>query len=428
MFKNIFGIDVTNVHFNSQLIIQGGLFVPIKGEKQDGHKYVIDAIKNGAVATLWDKNTPIPLGLEKDIKVIVVEDTVKAFQELAYEYRKEINPIVIGVTGSNGKTTTKEMLDIVLSEKFKVHKNSGNYNNHLGVPLTLLSMPINTDICIVEMGMNHSGEISLLTNIANPDYAIITNIGESHIGLLGSRENIAAAKLEIIEGLSNKSNIIFDGDEPLLNHIKGFPITNKDIQDIKQVENKLVFNYIDKTFEISTFGLHNAKNAALAIKVGILLNVDPNIIHNGLMKFRNQSMRLEYKENENNSYLLDCYNASLTSMKSALLTFESIDTKKNKIAILGDIFELGDESIDTHKNIGELIYLEQDIQYWLVGPEMRAAYEVVIGNDNTQYFSSKSNLLDYIELNKSTFNHHYFLIKASRGMKMEEVYEQLNHY
>lgn len=428
MFKNIFGIDVTNVHFNSQLIVQDGLFVPIKGEKQDGHQFVTDAIKNGAIATLWDKNTPIPPGLEKDIKIICVEDTLKAFQELAYEYRKEINPIVIGVTGSNGKTTTKEMLYAVLNEQYKVHKNSGNYNNHLGVPLTLLSMPSNTDICIVEMGMNHSGEISTLTNIANPDYAIITNIGESHIGLLGSRENIAAAKLEIIEGLSNKSNIIFDGDEPLLNHIKGFPITSKDIQDIKQVENKLVFNYIDKTFEIPTFGLHNAKNAALAINVGILLKVDPNKIHNGLMKFRNQSMRLEYKENENNSYLLDCYNASLTSMKSALLTFESIDTKKNKIAILGDIFELGDESIDTHKNIGKLINLDQDIEYWFVGAGMKEAYDVVIGNDKTKYFSSKINLLDYIEKNKATLIHHYFLIKASRGMKLEEVFEQLNHY
>lgn len=428
MFKNIFGIDVTNVHFNSQLILQDGLFVPIKGEKQNGHQFVTDAIKNGAIATLWDKNTPIPLGLEKDIKIICVEDTLKAFQELAYEYRKEVNPIVIGVTGSNGKTTTKEMLDVILSQQFNVHKNSGNYNNHLGVPLTLLSMPSNTDVCIVEMGMNHSGEISILTNIANPDYAIITNIGESHIGLLGSRENIAAAKLEIMEGLSNKRNLIFDGDEPLLNHINGFPITNKDIQDVKQVENKLVFSYIDKTFEIPAFGLHNAKNAALAIKVGILLKVDPNKIHNGLMKFRNQSMRLEYKENKNNSYLLDCYNASLTSMKSALLTLESIDTQKRKIAILGDIFELGNESIETHKNIGELINLEQDIQYWLVGPEMRAAYDVVIGNDNTQYFSSKINLLEYIEQNKSALNHHYILIKASRGMKLEEVYELLNHY
>jgi UDP-N-acetylmuramoyl-tripeptide--D-alanyl-D-alanine ligase len=284
-------------------------------------------------------------------------------------------------------------------------------------------MPENTEVCIVEMGMNHLGEISVLSNMAKPDYALITNIGESHIGLLGSRENIAKAKLEILVGLKKKENILYDGDEKLLSHLTGFPILNSSIQNITQLNDRISFEINNFVFDIPTFGTHNVKNAAFAIQIGNLLGVDIQTLQNGLRNFKNQPLRLEYKEVNSNSFLLDCYNASLTSMKSALETFYTIKTDKSKVAILGDIFELGDESIDTHKEIGKLTNLFMNTNFWFIGNDMKYAFDCNIDNDNSLYFSSKKELFSYINGNTNLLSNHYFLLKASRGMRLEEIYD-----
>jgi len=426
MLEKIIGVSVTNVHFNTKNLKPGGLFIPIKGERSDGHLYIEDAINNGAIATLWNSKTAIPSHLSDRIKFIKVKDTLKSFQALANSYRKEVNPIVIGITGSNGKTTTKEIVAAALSNNFQIHKNSGNYNNHLGVPLTLLTMPKNTELCIVEMGMNHQGEISELTKIAEPDFAIITNIGESHIGHLGSRENIAKAKMEIIEGLTYKENVLFDGDESLLSQLNGYPIKDIQLKDLKQQENKITFNFLENDYVVPTFGLHNAKNSAFAIKLGKILSVDNEKIRQGLHKFRNADMRLEYKEKDTNSFLLDCYNSSLTSLKSALNTFESIHTPKHKVAILGDIFELGTESISTHKEIGKIATMYPDFEFWFVGKDMREAFAIVKDSNSAKYFNNTEALCDFIKKHSVSMHSKYFLLKASRGMSLEKVYENFN--
>ena len=185
----------------------------LRGEKVDGHRYVEKVKDQGAAASLWQKDVPNP---PKNIPIIIVENTEVALQELARAYRQQLNVKVIGVTGSNGKTTTKDMTAALLATTYKVHKTSGNFNNHLGLPLTILSMEEDTDVAVLEMGMSSRGEIEFLSKLARPDLAIITNIGESHLLDLGSREEIANAKLEIIEGLASGGTLIYYGDEPLL--------------------------------------------------------------------------------------------------------------------------------------------------------------------------------------------------------------------
>ncbi|MDQ7862821.1 UDP-N-acetylmuramoyl-tripeptide--D-alanyl-D-alanine ligase [Peribacillus frigoritolerans] len=209
---------INGVTIDSRTVKEGCLFIPLKGEQVDGHQYVKQALAQGAVASFWQRDVPNP---PDDLPIIIVENTEKALQQLARSYRQELNIKVIGITGSNGKTTTKDMTAALLATTYKVHKTNGNFNNHLGLPLTVLSMAEDTEAAVLEMGMSSRGEIEFLSKMAKPDVAIITNIGESHLLDLGSREEIANAKLEIVEGLAKDGTLIYHGDEPLLrNRIK----------------------------------------------------------------------------------------------------------------------------------------------------------------------------------------------------------------
>src|SRR6476620_10523356 len=206
-------VNISGVSIDSRKVTANNLFVPLLGEQVDGHHYVEKAMNQGAAAALWQQNVPNP---PKDFPIILVENTEVALQELARAYRQQLSVKVIGVTGSNGKTTTKDMTAALLATTYKVHKTSGNYNNQLGLPLTILSIQEDTEVAVLEMGMSSRGEIEFLSKLARPDMAIITNIGESHLLDLGSREEIAKAKLEIIEGLVDGGTLIYYGDEPLL--------------------------------------------------------------------------------------------------------------------------------------------------------------------------------------------------------------------
>src|SRR5699024_431179 len=209
-------VIIKNVLTDSRVQAKQALFVPIVGESFDGHAFLLQVIENGAMAAIWQEDKPLPEELPADFPLFLVKDTITALQEVAASYRSKINPTVVGITGSNGKTTTKDIVAGVCGEAFKTHKTAGNFNNHIGLPLTILSMPKDTEILVLEMGMNHFKEIERLSEIARPDYAIITNIGESHIEYLGSREGIAQAKLEITHCLSEEGKLIIDGDEPLI--------------------------------------------------------------------------------------------------------------------------------------------------------------------------------------------------------------------
>lgn len=262
-------ITIKQVTTDSRAKGEGLLFVPLVGENFDGHEFVKQAIDNGACAIIWDESKHLPDDILPNLPIYFVKDTLSALQDLASAYRTEIDPIVIGITGSNGKTTTKDLTSAVVKTTYRTHATKGNFNNHIGLPLTILSMDRNTEALIVEMGMSNFQEIDLLTRIARPDVAIITNIGESHIEFLGSREGIAKAKLEIVNGLDEDGVLIIDGDEPLLRekHINqkkiacGFGAENDyKISEVKIHTTGTEFTLSDgMTYQVPLFGKHHTK-------------------------------------------------------------------------------------------------------------------------------------------------------------------------
>src|SRR5699024_9929022 len=275
-----------------------------------------------------------------------VKDTTNGLQQLAKEYRDKVNPIVVGITGSNGKTTTKDLVKAVVQTTKKTHATEGNFNNHIGLPLTILQMKKDTEVLVLEMGMNHFGEIDVLTKIAQPNYAIITNIGESHIEHLGSRSGISRAKLEIKNGLQSDGYLLVDGDEALLHHLREekYVITCgfNQINDVRI--NKVYLHAQTTTFEVNgqkytipLLGKHHAKNAAFAVEVASFLQIDHKKVQQGFDSFTHSNMRFEWLEGKNNvSIINDAYNASPTSMKAAIEVVKQIEGYSHKGLVLGD--------------------------------------------------------------------------------------------
>ncbi|MGS0651788.1 UDP-N-acetylmuramoyl-tripeptide--D-alanyl-D-alanine ligase, partial [Staphylococcus arlettae] len=299
---------------------------PFKGEHVDGHKFVSQALADGAGACFYQKDSDlseVPTG-----PIIWVDDTLKALQQLAQAYLKHVNPQVIAVTGSNGKTTTKDMIESVLKPQFKVKKTLGNYNNEIGMPLTILQLDQDTEISILEMGMSGFHEIELLSNIAQPDIAVITNIGESHMQDLGSREGIAQAKFEITTGLQSNGLFIYDGDEPLLTpHVAnlqdvqlasiGIKDGNTYVCNVQDIETEgISFNInSEEQYDLPILGTHNMKNAAIAIAIGKHLGLDYDTIYRNLTQLKLTGMRMEQHITEDGAIVInDAYNASPTSM------------------------------------------------------------------------------------------------------------------
>src|SRR5699024_4876035 len=322
-------IPIHDVTTDSRKKVNNGLFIPLVGERFDGHDYILDAFNNGAIAALWKRDRTRPEALPNDFPIYYVSDTLDALQRLAACYREKINPTVIAITGSNGKTTTKDMIGSVLTTSYRTHRTMGNFNNHIGLPLTILDMPPDTEILVLEMGMNDFGEISHLSHIAQPDIAVITNIGESHLAQLRSRAGIAKAKLEIVDGMSPEGYLYIDGDEPLLKnaHVHPNVITcgfyaNNDviIEDTKIEDDKTLFGLSDgKTYSIPLLGKHHALNALFAVTIGTKMGVMPKTIQQALAKLEHTSMRFEIVQGKNGATIInDAYNASPTSMKAAI--------------------------------------------------------------------------------------------------------------
>ena len=433
-------VNIVGVAIDSRKVAANNLFIPLRGENVDGHSYVEKAKAQGAAASLWQKDVPNP---PKDFPIIIVENTEVALQELARAYRQELNVKVIGVTGSNGKTTTKDMTAALLATTYKVHKTSGNYNNHLGLPLTILSMEEDTDVAVLEMGMSSRGEIEFLSKLARPDVAIITNIGESHLLDLGSREEIANAKLEIIEGLASGGTLIYYGDEPLLRdkmgnlleslHVLSFGRSHTNdlyaisIQQGNNLTSYTVAGAIEGAYEIPVLGNHNVMNALAAMLVAKELKVDQEKICEGLAAIQLTNMRMEMVEGANGEKIInDAYNASPTSMMAAIQLMEGLSGFNRKILILGDMLELGLQERDFHLKIGEQISNDQIDKVFTFGP---LAENIAIGalktfsEENVQSYQSKQSLID--ELKKQIEPNDLILVKASRGMRLEEVVQAL---
>jgi len=429
--------DIGLVSTDSRANLAGGLFVPLIGDRFDGHEFGEKAVEGGAVAVIWDSNIPVPPKISESVAVFFAEDTLLGLQELARCYRDLVNPCVIGITGSNGKTTTKDLVSAVLRTSFKTHQTKGNLNNHIGVPLTILSMPRDTEMLIVEMGMNHAGEIELLSNIAKPRYAIITNIGESHIEYLGSREGIAAAKLEIVSGLDEDGYLIIDGDEPLLEtvHDQGNTVTCGFSGDCRIHINNVVVKAVGtvfslasgETYEIPLFGNHHAKNASYVIALAHLLGISYEKIHAGLCHIEMTGMRFQKVAGLAGSTLInDAYNASPTSMKAAIDVVRELDGYESKILVLGDIFELGSHAEEMHASITPHIKdpIEVVFTYGQMSKRITDGLAQHTSEIKTAHFEDPDELIEAIK--PLMHEQAVVLFKGSRGMKLEQLIERLS--
>lgn len=431
--RNQFNQIIANgVSIDSRTIKSGNLYIPLIRIK-DGHHYVDEAVSKGAAASLWQNDHPDP---PANIPLIYVDDCLEALQSLASSYRKELSVKVVGITGSNGKTTTKDMIDSILRTTFKVHKTEGNLNSQVGVPLTLLDMAPDTDIAVIEMGMSELGQIERLSRIARPDIAVITMIGVSHLSTLGSREQIAEAKLEIIKGLSNGGVLVYNGDEPLLNarNIRssltfrtvrfGMGSTNDySAVSISTDGEGSLFTIGTNHYRIPLIGKHNVINALAAISVAEMLGVKQADIIKGLSNLTITGMRMQVIESPRGFTIInDAWNASPVSMKAAIETLEELDGHSKKIVVLGDMLELGDKAREFHQDIGRIINPEKvDYLYSVgdLGREIASEAEKHFPEGRVKAFRNKDEVIDMIRNIISPSD--VVLVKGSRGMELEKI-------
>ena len=408
---------------DTRTIQQGEIYLAIKGENFDGNKYIEEAIKKGAAGYITsDKNN-----IFKNAKFgLYAENTEIAYLEIANFARNKINPKVIAVTGRSGKTTTKEMLYSVISQKYKTHKSYLNYNNQFGLCRTLLEMPDDTEVLIVEAGMRALGDVELISKYAQPDIAVLTNIGTSHIGLLKSKDNIAKAKCEITKFL--KPNGIFvANDSELMRKYNTY--TGKTIPVNVQSDNVIIlrhdkngseFNYHKFDYKLNIQGEHNIENALLVIEVGLALNIEPTLINKGLQEYKTIEKRWEIDKTDNFTLINDSYNANPESMAAVLKTFLTLYDAPMAV-VLGDMGELGDEAEHAHIEIGQKLNKYCNFELITVGKLSKFIYDNFEGKKS--HHKTNEDVVKYIKnnLEKGTT----ILFKASRVMKLEQIVEEL---
>lgn len=419
--------NIENVHFNSQVIKQNGLFFAFTNGERDGHLFIENAIQNGATTIVLSDSSYIQNDIHANY--FIVTDTYESFLQLAISHRNRLNVPIIAITGSNGKTTTKDILSHILSEKYTVYKTEKNLNNHIGVPLSLLHIDNSYDYAVLELGMNHTGEIDFLASIVKPFISIITNIGDAHIEHLGSTENIAKAKGEIIPYTQKDGYVVFP-DTIQHKNILMDTSTSATIQTVshsnknesfyashyQQQQNGSTFHLLDTEMYSPLKGKHNFENTLLCLFTALNLGFDIEELKNSLSTLTITSMRYQQIQGKNNSILInDCYNASPTSMKAAIETFLQEDRKK--VLVLGDMFELGEHSLEKHKEIGAFLANRKDEIEMLITIGNDSKYISQDFNGNHSHFTTKEEALSIIE--SYTNESHALLFKASRGMKLE---------
>ncbi len=429
--------DVTffGVTTDSRKVTKASLFIPLIGEKFDGHDYIEQCFKAGASVCLTSKPIPEVAGCS----AVLVDDTAKALRDLAAWHRKKFDIPVVGISGSVGKTSTKDMVSCVLSQKYSVLKTQGNFNNEIGLPLTVLNIDSSHETAVIEMGMSGFGEISRLTSIARPDIAIITNIGVSHIEKLGSQEGILKAKLEILEGLHKDGLVVLNGDDPLLKPLKGklpfrtvlygmhrgsdYTASNYQTMGEQGTSFEITVNETLYNVEIPVPGIHNVYNALAAIAAGIEMKIPMEIIIDGIKQFSPGNMRQSIINHNGIKIINDAYNASPQSMQAAINVLEEISSGSRSIAVLGDMFEMGDMSKDLHYSVGEFIKNKKINYIITVGQDSGMISQAVADSGNGEiklrHFESNKEALKYIL--GIVMPGDYILIKGSRGMKMEEI-------
>tara|TARA_B100001093_G_C26860613_1_gene1030039 strand:- start:13555 stop:14811 length:1257 start_codon:yes stop_codon:yes gene_type:complete len=400
-----------NICIDSRQAKSNSIFFSIKGEKFNGNKFAEEALKKGCEYAIVDEEIN-----KKNKKIILVDNCLKTLQQLASFHREKLNIPIIGITGSNGKTTSKELIYNVLSKQYKTHATKGNLNNHIGVPLSILEICTKTEISIIEMGANHINEISLLSNITKPNYGIITNIGKAHLKGFGGFNGVIQAKSELYENIKiNNKQIFLNNDDKLLKKISQNinKITYGKTGDVNGIllESNLYAKVSHDETEIKSklIGDYQFHNIMLAISVGKHFNISIMNIKNGIESYIPTNNRSEIIKTAKNTVILDAYNANPTSMKEMIISF-SRKKLKNKICILGDMFELGDYSYISHKEIVTLVK-ELKIKTYFVGQEFKKVLK--------ESFNSRNEF--EIALSKKNISEKTILIKGSRGVKLEKL-------
>lgn len=420
--------EISGICIDTRKITKGCLFICIKGERFDAHQFAQQALDNGAAAVMIHSN------MEPDGCYVKVENTSQALLTLGGYYRSKFDIPVVALTGSVGKTTTKEFTYLVVNSKYNAVKTLGNLNNEIGLPQMLFQIDSKTEAAVIEMGMNHFGEISRLANAAKPTVGLITNIGVSHIENLGSRQGILTAKLELLQGLKKGAPLVLNGDNDLLSTVKSddynvvfYGIENQcdfTASDISEESGSTSFavNYFGKVQKITipTIGIHNVYNALAAFAVGYFLNIEPDRAANALSKYAPEGMRQKCINIAGIISIEDCYNASPDSMSAALKTLANTKAEK-KIAVLADMLELGDYSRQAHIDVGKMA-AENSIDILLTFGEMGRYISdsaKKAGLEKSYHFDSKEELADKLtEIAKAG---DAVIFKASRGMKLEDV-------
>ena len=425
------------VSTDTRKISNGSLFFALRGDNFNGNDYAFDALNKGAAFSIVDDKK-----LKSDSRLIFVENVLETLQQLSNFHRRQLKIKVIALTGSNGKTTTKELINAVLSQKFKTHATQGNLNNHIGVPLTLLSLTSAHEFAVVEMGANHQREIELLCKIAEPDFGLITNIGKAHLEGFGGFEGVKKGKGELYDYLKkNNRKIFLNADDAILTELNGNykniitygskenydctgNIFNSSNQQINKSSTFLNISWHSKNDAEKNFissqltGSYNFGNILSAVSVGNYFGVEKERIKKGIESYAPSNQRSQVVEKNSNTFILDYYNANPSSMEAALLNFEKNFAGK-KIAIIGDMLELGDESESEHRNIIDLIKKLNFSETVFVGK----IFGQLSDHIKAKFFNTSDEAKNFIA--QQHFLNTSFLIKGSRGLKMEKVIPDL---
>jgi len=431
--------SIRYVSIDSRKIKKNTLFVALKGERYDGHDFVSKAIANGAEAVLINEK-----GLSRfnnvKVPIITVKDTMLGLGEIARIWRKKLKAKVIGLTGSSGKTTVKNMLAEILSEKYRVNKTEANNNNHIGVPLTILNTNETHDVLVAELGTNHFGEIPYTASILSPDYSMITNIGDSHLEYLKTKNGVWKEKSFLFEEtIKNNGKVFLNYDDPIIkakHSNKGKYISfgftgNVDvlgkIKSYTDDGNPVIeINYKKKKteFTLPIYGEQSAKNFLAACSVALELELSFEEIKKVVRKLKTSSGRLEVQKHKNFILIDDTYNANPDSTKAAIELVGKIKTHKRKILFLGDMLELGTKSIKLHQGLTDVIKKSRIDEVYTIGPKMKYLHKIFNNKKIVaKHFSNENSLLNHIK--KLNLNNSVVLVKGSRGLHMEEFVSEI---
>ena len=465
--KGLSDLVVKSVSTDSRADVSDCLFIPISGDSFDGHDYIEGAISKGAVCALTEREPQ-----NEELPLIKVDSTRQALMDLAVYERNNFTGAVVAITGSAGKTTTKDMIASVLSNKYKTLKTQGNFNNDIGLPLTLLRREEDHEVMVLEMGMNHFGEIRVLSHIGKPDICLITNIGDAHIENLGSREGILKAKSEIFEGMKKGGTVILNGDDPLLSKLPKISHAKKTVycymSDTFHKKSEANWVYASEVqhqglegtrctvswqldtaqasegcsvFTIPLPGNHMVMNALMSFAAGLELGLKPDEIVAGIQDFTPSDNRMAITKANGMTVINDSYNSSPSSMKASVdMMFTMVESKNDTVGrtvcIVGDMLELGEHAEDLHKEVGEYIAAKEMDLLIAIGPLSKYMYEAFVkskpvyksvdipnNTDKALHFLTKEDFLS--EWRNHLRQGDTVLVKASRGMSLEQVAEEI---